>query len=149
MNFLKIIILLILIGVVYIIGKIQVLLSKKENKIYGLILPFLVFVLSLILSFGTVPTTISTDTEIQTVSEEGTMIKNDSLTKQSKIPMEQNFSIGSIIYVLIIVNIATISLLVIYIMCKRKMALKEELKKMRLKELWEKLLTVVQIKYII
>lgn len=135
MNFLKIIILLILIGVVYIIGKIQVLLSKKENKIYGLILPFLVFVLSLILSFGTVPTTISTDTEIQTVSEEGTMIKNDSLTKQSKIPMEQNFSIGSIIYVLIIVNIATISLLVIYIMCKRKMALKEELKKMRLKEL--------------
>lgn len=143
MNFLKIIILFILIGVVYIIGKIQVLLSKKENKIYGLILPFLVFVLSLILSFGTVPTTISTDTEIQTVSEEGTMIKNDSLTKQSKIPMEQNFSIGSIIYVLIIVNIATISLLVIYIMCKRKMALKEELKKMRLKELWEKLLTVV------
>lgn len=143
MNFLKIIILLILIGVVYIIGKIQVLLSKKENKIYGLILPFLVFVLSLILSFGTVPTTISTDTEIQTVSEEGTMIKNDSLTKQSKIPMEQNFSIGSIIYVLIIVNIATISLLVIYIMCKRKMALKEELKKMRLKELWEKSLIVV------
>lgn len=135
MNFLKIIILLILIGVVYIIGKIQVLLSKKENKIYGLILPFLVFVLSLILSFGTVPTTISTDTEIQTVSEEGTMIENDSLTKQSKIPMEQNFSIGSIIYVLIIVNIATISLLVIYIICKRKMALKEELKKMRLKEL--------------
>lgn len=143
MNFLKIIILLILIGVVYIIGKIQVLLSKKENKIYGLILPFLVFVLSLILSFGTVPTTISTDTEIQTVSEEGAMIKNDSLTKQSKIPMEQNFSIGSIIYVLIIVNIATISLLVIYIMCKRKMVLKEELKKMRLKELWEKSLIVV------
>lgn len=135
MSFSKIIALFILAGILFIICKIQFLLSKKENKLYGLILPFLIFGLSLFLSFGATPTTLSTDTNMQTISENGTITNTHSSEEQSLISVEKSVSASSIVYVLLTVNTGTLLLAVIYIICRRKMTTKIELKKMKLEEL--------------
>ncbi len=111
------VILFLMIGII--IGMIffQIFLSKKENKWYGLVLPIISFLFSLI-SVANVATPISY------------MSSNNSLAETGLagiiFPMVATFLIS---------NIPTVILLVIYFACREKRRVNKELDKMRIDDL--------------
>lgn len=102
--------LLILFGLIYI----QINLSKKSNKYYGIILPIVCLVLSLSYSLIGTPNKIEieTDQEIHVVDEDEMV----HLEKNSSVETEQieGYS-SSLITTLILSNVITLILITIYV----------------------------------
>ena len=70
--------------ILIIIIKLQVFLSKKDNKLLGLIIPIFIFVSSLIFSFGFIPTHQEIETTQSTITETGEIVES-SLDKKTSI----------------------------------------------------------------
>jgi len=117
-------------GIVYL----QIFLSKKENKFLGLIFPAIIFVFSVIFSFGVTPLTTTQKVSVQTTTEENIITFENSTATSSKI---KNSSIYyyNMILLFLLYNTYTILLLVIYFSYRKKKTLASNLIKMRANDL--------------
>lgn len=114
----------------------QIYLSKKENKWFGLILPIISFCISLIAVFGIAAYT-TTTLDAQVIDENGVVIQNvepeaSVSTQQVQDTPSLIFSVGS---VFLLYNIPTIVLLAIYFACREKIKRKKALDKMNIQDL--------------
>lgn len=122
--------LVILVGIILL----QIHLSKKENKWLGLILPLITLCFSILAVLGMATYTIYT-TEIQTITENGEIIK-EIIENTPKEPITSATStVFSAIYVFVIYNIPTVILLAIYAGCREKKKKNLELEKMNIQDL--------------
>lgn len=131
----KILIIVLFIGVMLAVLKVQFLLSKKENKLYGLILPGFFFILSITMSLHSIPITATVENEMQTVSEDGKIVKSNNLESEEKFQLiNRTEALFSASYLFVRINLFTIVLLTVYGICRRKRNIKNELKRMRIEE---------------
>ncbi len=138
MIFTKIIGILIIITISYIIIKSQFYLSNLENRFYGLILPFLIIAISIVVSLGSTPTQVSISNENLVISESGEVVDNIKEEENNNLPSElidKDTVLIAITYTFCKINIITIVLMIIYFVCRRKRKTRYELKKMALEEL--------------
>ncbi len=110
----------------------QIFLSKKNNKWFGLILPFICLMFSLLIVLN-----ISTYSSIQTTVTEtvdGVVISEETKQIESEKPGMLTI-LGTIIPVFIISNIPTIILLAIYYASREKLRIRNQLDKMNIQDL--------------
>jgi len=110
----------------------QIFLSKKNNKWFGLILPFICLMFSLLIVLN-----ISTYSSIQTTVTEtvdGVVISEETKQIESEKPGMLAI-LGTILPVFIISNIPTIILLAIYFASREKLNIKSQLDKMNIQDL--------------
>jgi len=110
----------------------QIFLSKKNNKWFGLILPFICLMFSLLIVLN-----ISTYNSIQTTVTEtvdGVVISEETKQIESEKPGMLTI-LGTIIPVFIISNIPTIILLAIYYASREKLRIRNQLDKMNIQDL--------------
>lgn len=93
----------------------QIFLSKKKEKLLGLVLPIITFLYSLLVSYRSMK-----------VYEEHKTYYKGSFLKES---------IGSTILLFFIVNIPTIIFILIYILSRQKIKRNKELEKMNIQDL--------------
>lgn len=122
---------LILIAVI----KLQLFLSKKDSKLYGLIIPITIFVISLSLAFGGLPTNQEIETTQTIMTETGEFIEKSQETKTSSTYGDNSFKVASIIYTTLSINAGNIVMLSIYFYCRNQRKTHIELKRMKAKEL--------------
>ena len=126
MAFLIILAVLLALGVGIII--LQIFLSKKENKWLGLILPFVSFIISLMVLLGVLLFSASTGTMTTTVDGEIVEQATRQITTTSSI-------IASAVYVFLLFNVPTGVLLAIYAACRGKHNKKRAIEKMSVQDL--------------
>jgi len=110
----------------------QIFLSKKNNKWFGLMLPFICLMFSLLIVLN-----ISTYNSIQTTVTEtvdGVVISEETKQIESEKPGMLTI-LGTIIPVFIISNIPTIILLAIYYASREKLRIRNQLDKMNIQDL--------------
>lgn len=127
----KILLFVLLILVILCIGIIflQIFLSKKKNKWFGLILPLIAFCFSLI-AVTIVVANIATNIQIESISEDGEVIQevNEPITDSGSI-------IGTAVFAFLIFNSPTAVLLTIYLACREKQKRNLALEKMSVQDL--------------
>lgn len=110
----------------------QIFLSKKNNKWFGLILPFICLMFSLLIVLN-----ISTYNSIQTTVTEtvdGVVISEETKQIESEKPGMLAI-IGTILPVFLISNIPTFILLAIYYASREKLRIRNQLDKMNIQDL--------------
>jgi cellulose synthase/poly-beta-1,6-N-acetylglucosamine synthase-like glycosyltransferase len=110
----------------------QIFLSKKNNKWFGLILPFICLMFSLLIVFN-----IATFSSIQTTVTEtvdGFVISEETKQIESEKPGMLSI-IGTILPVFLISNIPTLVLLAIYYASREKLKIRNQLDKMNIQDL--------------
>lgn len=124
------------IGVIIIIAiiRLQILLSKKDNKLFGLIIPIIIFASSLIFAFGFIPTHNEIETTQSVMTETGEIVESSS-DKTSTTLIDQSLTRTSIVYTIVSINAGNFVMLGIYFYCRHKKSTHVELKRMRAKEL--------------
>lgn len=127
----SIIIILILITII----KLQIFLSKKNNKLLGLIIPIVIFMSSLIFAFGFIPTHQEIETTQSTITETGEIVESSLDKKTSTTLIDHSFTANSIIYTIVSINAVNFVMLAIYFYCRHKKNTHIELKLMKAKEL--------------
>ncbi len=131
----QIINLIILCIIIFGIIKLQILLSKKQNKLLGLILPICTFILSIILCISTSFFHMTTSTQMDIITESGQLIQTENEIFPTSTNINNTSLILSIVYIFITINILTIIFLIIYRMQRKKLSTKNELKKMHISDL--------------
>jgi len=133
----SLIVILILVGGIIFL---QIYLSKRDNKVWGLILPIISLFLSFVVILGTVSFAWFTADGIVTVSEiseDGNIIETH--VEDNEKPEEyEEFSganVWIVFYSLFITNIPTVVLLCIYFGCRSGLANKKALEKMSIRDL--------------
>lgn len=112
----------------------QIFLSKKDNKWLGLILPIFTFIFSLLIVLGLFFYSTQTITQMQAVSESGSVIS--ALPSTSPLPHSTPlFNAGILILYFLMLNIPTVILLAIYAACRGKRKKQLALEKMRAQDL--------------
>ena len=114
------------------IVKLQILLSKKQNKWLGLIIPLIFFLFSVlrVLGYSTYSTTISTSVTETSVGE---MINRETIEEST-----DNLSNGEmldVIPIFIATNILTFVFLMLYFTVRKKQKENLELQKMNIQDL--------------
>lgn len=144
MNFGEILLLFLFGIIVFAIVKFQIYLSKKENPLYGLILPVVSFLLVLCWYVLLTPARFETSEDFSTdivISEnmETGEITQEEMPAQDitadEVEMDQDMRDTSFIVTITTGNIGTIVLLIIYWTLRRRRTLHSELKQMELEEL--------------
>ena len=82
-----------IIGVIILIAiiRLQIFLSKKDNKLFGLIIPIILFASSLIFAFGFIPTHNKIETTQSVMTETGKVVESSSdKTSSIKRPLSYN-----------------------------------------------------------
>ncbi len=130
-----IIVIIVLICVLIAIIKLQTFLSKKDNKILGLIIPIFIFVFSLVLALGGTPVEPEIETSQAIVSETGEALEEPLDTNISPTIINKSLALNSIIYTILIINIGNVVMLGIYFYCRHHKKISIELKRMKSKEL--------------
>ena len=127
-----------IIGVIIIIAiiKLQIFLSKKNNKLLGLIIPIIIFASSLIFAFGLIPTHNKIETTQSVTTETGKVIESSSDKKTSVALVDHSITTNSIIYTVVSINAVNFVMLGIYFYCRHKKNTYAELKRMKAKELF-------------
>lgn len=129
-------ILFLLILVILVVGGIllQIFLSKRKNKCFGLILPLICLLFSII-SVLSIPMYTSNELTIQQLAPNGTVIE-ESIIEQHKEPAVNTASaIFQILVVFIIYNIPNAILLVVYFSCRENIKKNSQLEKMNIQDL--------------
>lgn len=134
----KIIAIIVIIFILSVVMKLQICLSKKDKKIFGLIIPIFIFNVSLLLAFGGTPAKPEIETT-QTIQAIGTVeTETDSLldiqTEESLV--DKALTINSIIYTILIINSGNVVMLGIYFYCRHQKKTYTELKRMKAQELF-------------
>lgn len=106
-----VILLLVLAGLVVL----QIFLSKKEEKLLGLMLPIINFIYSLLVAYRSMR-----------IYEEHKMYYEESYLRES---------IGSTLVLFILVNIPTVIFLITYLICRKNFNRNKELEKMNIQDL--------------
>ena len=112
----------------------QVVLSKKQNKWLGLILPFLCLLISVMGSLGAA--TFSTMCKTTSVIEEvnGEFVKEEVMEIEDHRPGRGEIIVTAVV-TFVIMNIPTLILLAIYFACREKRKKNGELEKMNIQDL--------------
>ena len=118
---------LILIAVI----KLQIFLSKKDSKLFGLIIPIVILAISLLLAFGGLPT----NQEIVT-TETGEIVENSLDAKTPTALVDNTLTVNGIIYTIIFINAGNSVMLGIFFYCRHQKKTHVELKRMKAKELF-------------
>lgn len=128
----SIILILILIAII----KLQIFLSKKDNRLLGLIIPIVIFASSLIFAFGFIPTHNKIETTQSIMTETGKDVESSSDKKTSTALIDHSLTTTSIVYTIVSINTVNFVMLGIYFYCRHKKNTHVELKRMRAKELF-------------
>lgn len=125
-----------IIGVIIIIAiiRLQIFLSKKDNKLFGLIIPIIIFTSSLIFAFGFIPTHNKIETTQSVMTETGKVIESSS--DKTSTALRDHSLTTSIVYTIVSINAGNFVMLGIYFYCRHKKSTHAELKRMRAKELF-------------
>lgn len=107
----------------------QIFLSRKQTRWYGLVLPALTCLLSFITVFSLLA--YSGKTIVWVSNEKGEVISQEEAVNQTSV----GEWLGQALPILLVQNLPTIGLLVIYVVCREKLKKKEELKKMNIQDL--------------
>lgn len=112
----------------------QIFLSKRQNRWFGLILPMMVFLFSLIavLSFPAFST--QGKLTVQEISSDGTVIEETIVSQQEPVE-HMGTTISRAVTVFILYNIPTVLLLAIYFACREKIKKNSLLDKMNIQDL--------------
>lgn len=126
-----------IIGVIIIITiiRLQIFLSKKDNKLFGFIIPIVIFASSLIFAFGFIPTHNKFETTQSVMTETGKMVESSS-DKTSTTLIDHSLTTTSIVYTIVSINAVNVVMLGIYFYCRHKKNTHIELKRMKAKELF-------------
>ena len=124
-------------GVIIIIAiiRLQIILSKKDNKLFGLIIPIIIFASSLIFAFGFIPTHNKIETSQSVMTETGKIIESSS-DKTSTALIDHSLTTTSIVYTIVSINAVNFVMLGIYFYCRHQKNTHVELKRMKAKELF-------------
>lgn len=128
----SIILILILIAII----KLQIFLSKKDNRLLGLIIPIVIFASSLIFAFGFIPTHNKIETTQSIMTETGKDVESSSDKKTSTALIDHSLTTTSIVYTIVSINAGNFVMLGIYFYCRHKKSTHAELKRMKAKELF-------------
>jgi hypothetical protein len=118
----------------------QVFLSKRQSKWLGLILPCIVFMLSIVVvlnvAVGTAAYSQQKSMKVQFIAESGEII----ISEQSEEPVEINDNfitgiLGTVVVIFLLYNIPTVILLGIYFGVREKQRVRRSLDKMKLQDL--------------
>lgn len=123
-----------IIGVIILIAiiRLQIFLSKKDNRLLGLIIPIIIFASSLIFAFGFIPTHNKIETTQSVMTETGKVVESSS-DKTSTALRDHSLTTTSIVYT---INAGNFVMLGIYFYCRHKKSTHAELKRMKAKELF-------------
>lgn len=123
-----------IIGVIILIAiiRLQIFLSKKDNRLLGLIIPIVIFASSLIFAFGFIPTHNKIETTQSVMTETGKVVESSS-DKTSTALRDHSLTTTSIVYT---INAGNFVMLGIYFYCRHKKSTHAELKRMKAKELF-------------
>ncbi|WP_295250675.1 hypothetical protein [uncultured Catenibacterium sp.] len=127
-----------IIGVIIIIAiiRLQIFLSKKDNKLFGLIIPIVIFASSLIFTFGFIPTHNKIETTQSVMTETGEVVESSSDKKTSVALVDHSLTTTSIVYTIVSINAVNFVMLGIYFYCRHKKNTHIELKRMKANELF-------------
>ena len=89
---------LILIAVI----KLQIFLSKKDSKLFGLIIPIVILAISLLLAFGGLPTNQEIETTQSITTETGEIVENSLDAKTPTALVDNTLTVNGIIYTIIL-----------------------------------------------
>ena len=125
-----------IIGVIILIAiiRLQIFLSKKDNKLLGLIIPIVIFASSLIFAFGFIPTYNKIETTQSVMTETGKVVESSS--DKTSTALRDHSLTTSIVYTIVSINAVNFVMLGIYFYCRHKKNTHVELKRMRAKELF-------------
>ena len=125
-----------IIGVIIIIAiiRLQIFLSKKDNRLLGLIIPIVIFASSLIFAFGFIPIHNKIETTQSVMTETGKVVESSS-DKTSTALIDHSLT-TSIVYTIVSINAVNVVMLGIYFCCRHKKNTYIELKRMKAKELF-------------
>lgn len=125
-----------IIGVIIIIAiiRLQIFLSKKDNRLLGLIIPIVIFASSLIFAFGFIPTHNKIETTQSVMTETGKVVESSS--DKTSTALRDHSLTTSIVYTIVSINAGNFVMLGIYFYCRHKKSTHAELKRMRAKELF-------------
>ena len=125
-----------IIGVIIIIAiiRLQIILSKKDNKLFGLIIPIVIFFFFFIFAFGFIPTHNKIETTQSVMTETGEVAESSS-DKTSTALIDHSLT-TSIVYTIVSINAVNFVMLGIYFYCRHKKSTHVELKRMKAKELF-------------
>lgn len=126
-----------IIGVIILIAiiRLQIFLSKKDNRLLGLIIPIVIFASSLIFAFGFIPTHNKIETTQSVMTETGKVVESSS-DKTSTALRDHSLTTTSIVYTIVSINAGNFVMLGIYFYCIHKKSTHAELKRMKAKELF-------------
>jgi hypothetical protein len=98
--------------------KLQIFLSKKDNKALGLIIPAFILITSLVYSVFVTPMYSEMETSTVTVYETGEVLEESLDTIISTDIIDKSTALMSIIYIMSIINSGNIVMLGIYFYCR-------------------------------
>ena len=107
---------LILIAVI----KLQIFLSKKDSKLFGLIIPIDILAISLLLAFGGLPTNQEIETTQSITTETGEIVENSLDVKTPTALVDNTLTVNGIIYTIIFINAGNSVMLGIFFYCRHQ-----------------------------
>ena len=123
---------LILIAVI----KLQIFLSKKDSKLFGLIIPIVILAISLLLAFGGLPTNQEIETTQSITTETGEIVENSLDAKTPTALVDNTLTVNGIIYTIIFINAGNSVMLGIFFYCRHQKKSDVEFKRMNDKDLF-------------
>lgn len=115
----------------------QIFLSKKESKWFGLILPIISLCISFIAVFSIAAYTTTGTLSLQTLDESGAVVQEEVIETPDAMRSTQDTPsmIFTVVSVFLLYNIPTIILLAIYFACREKQRQRKALEKMQAQDL--------------
>ena len=132
----NIIAIIIVISILIAVMKLQTFLSKKDKKIFGLIIPIFIFTVSLLLAFGGTPTKSEIETTQTIVTETGEGIGTPLDVQTATSLVDKTLTVNSIIYTILLINFGNVVMLGIYFYYRYQKKTYTELKRMKAQELF-------------
>lgn len=132
----NIIVVLSLILILIAVIKLQIFLSKKDSKLFGLIIPIVILAISLLLAFGGLPTNQEIETTQSITTETGEIVENSLDAKTPTALVDNTLTVNGIIYTIISINAGNSVMLGIFFYCRHQKETHVELKRMKAKELF-------------
>lgn len=126
-----IVFLAVIIGVVFL----QIFLSKNQNKWFGLILPIICLLFSLIAVLSVPAFFTQGELSLEQIASDGTVIEETIIEQHNKPIGNIGTSIFQVVVIFLLYNIPTAILLTIYFACREKIKKRSQLDKMNIQDL--------------
>ena len=120
-----------LVGMIFL----QIFLSKKQNKWFGLILPLICLMFSLMAVLGSTAFFMTGELSLQQLAPDGTVIEETVEVQNIGRSSDIGATIVQMVVVFALYNIPTAILLVIYKACREKLNRNTEVQKMNIQDL--------------